>query len=122
MNRKLADEILDFILDYFEREDFELALNTPLYDTFGVQDPDQFTDFLEDFTRKFKIKRLTLKNPKEYVTALNSEFGFQVGHLVRYLTRQPVLRVLEITPAELVSIAEGGTWPKKYYVAYDKVE
>jgi hypothetical protein len=122
VNENLRYEISKFILFFFDRTDIEITPDMPLYKTFGTEDPDYFSDFLESFTDQFKVKMRKLKNVKKYIGALESESGFEFSNLSLYITRNPVLYISEITLEELFSIAKSGEWPKRYYVAYESID
>jgi hypothetical protein len=50
-----ADEITDFVRDYFESPTTPLTSENELVATFGSCDPDHFCDFLEDVAKRFSV-------------------------------------------------------------------
>lgn len=58
----LADEITDFVRNYFESPAALLTPETDIAVIFGERDPDNFGDFLEDVSKRFGIGHRELRD------------------------------------------------------------
>ncbi|MAW78852.1 MAG: hypothetical protein CMI63_01335 [Parvularcula sp.] len=110
----LTAAIENYILNYFERPNAEPLSGACLVERFNEQDPDAFTEFLEDFSRKFKISVPQAKNPGKYYLALKKSKFFGGACSFRRTQESAVLYVDELYFEELCQIAYAKQWPLKY--------
>ncbi len=118
----ISSLVIAYMAKFFGVSKSRIKSDTFLFESYGRQDPDGFSDFLEAFTARFRIKIHKLQNAAKYFDALNSMEGYHFSHEAILLTKSPVLFVSEITPEELTKVVEKGAWPREYYLAGESIE
>ena len=113
----LAKVMKRFVTTYFDEPAKIITNDTRLFETFGRNDPDEFSHFLEEFTKRFLVDRPKVENLQKYKDALRKRDPF--GGWFMFWRHAPIIQVDEITFAELCKIAAEGHWPVKYVFAAD---
>lgn len=117
----IADEVTDFVRDYFESPKTVLTMETDIAVIFGDPDPDYFGEFLEDAAKRFNIKHRELKDvmpgantrPRG-VPQFIRDFFFQKIDM-------EVICVNHLTVDELCQIVQAGMWPERFIMPSSQV-
>ncbi len=113
-NLNLADEIIDFVRDYFESPQTVLMPETDIATLFGIHDPDGFGDFLEDVGERFGIKHRELKDVTPGADMRPQGIVQLVKDLLFQKIDTEVIYVDHLTINELCEIAQAGIWPERF--------
>lgn len=105
------EAVTSFVREYFQDSSTELKPDTCLVSTYGVNDPDLFTDFLEVFSNRFGVRQPRITNLQAYFASEWRRRGFRLLDISRLFTRTLSLEIRTLTLQELWGIAESGVWP-----------
>jgi len=110
----LADEITDFVRNYFESPTALLSLETDIAVIFGESDPDNFGDFLEDVGKRFGIGHRELRDLAPGADTRPPGLLRFANDLLFQKIDMEVVWVDHLTIDELCQIVQAGAWPERF--------
>jgi hypothetical protein len=111
---RLADEVTDFVREYFAQSDIALAAETDIVAVFGSQAPDTFSDFLEEVSRHFGITHRELRDMAPGADSRPPGIVHFAWDLFFRKIDMEVVCVDRLTIAELTEIAYARVWPERF--------
>ena len=110
----LADEITDFVRNYFESSAALLTPETDIAVIFGERDPDNFGDFLEDVSKRFGIGHRELRDLTPGADTRPLGLLRFAKDLLFQKIEMEVVCVDHLTIHELCQIVQAGAWPERF--------
>ncbi len=107
-------KVLAYLREYLGEPNLDIDPDVSLVAMLNAIDRDEFVDFLDGFSRRFKIETPRIVDAKAYLGVLWKARGPKLLDVSRMATRIPEIRVEDITLRELAEISESGKWPLRH--------
>ena len=110
----IENDIRNFMRSHLRNANLEVNGATPIAPLFGLQEPEDYEDFIEDFSRAFKVATPRIVNVRKHLLSAWRVRGIHPSDFAFFFMRRPQLLLEDLTLADMVSAAKTHKWPARF--------